>query len=102
MKKMTLHFKDGESKDIDTNSEEMNLINNINSFYDNLVVEKLNDEEYKLSGFGSEYQIFNLSTKQLYNKVVQDSVILITIDLEESEYNYILETIKKKENDINN
>jgi hypothetical protein len=102
MKKMTIYFKDGETMDIDTTSEEMNLIDNINSFYDDLIVEKLNEYEFKLSGFQEEYQVLNLSTKQLYNKKEQDSVVMITIDLDDIEYNHILETIKKKENDSNN
>lgn len=102
MKNMTIHFKNGEKMYIDTTSEEIDLVDNINSFYENLIVEKLNDYEYKLSGFQEEYQIFNLSTKQLYNKKEQESVVMITIDLEETEYIHILETIKKKENDFNN
>lgn len=102
MKKMTVYFKNGEKMDIDTSSEEINLIDNINSFYDDLIVEKLNENEFKLSGFQEEYQVLNLSTKQLYNKKEQDSVVMITIDLDDIEYNHILETIKKKENDSNN
>jgi hypothetical protein len=66
------------------------------------VIDKLNEEEYKLSGFEEEYQIFNLTTKKLYNKKIQDSVILITMDLDENEYNHIIEIIKRKQNDINN
>jgi hypothetical protein len=102
MKKMTLHFKDGGTMDVDTSGQEINLIENINSFYENLVINKLNEEEYKLSGFEEEYQIFNLTTKKLYNKKIQDSVILITMDLDENEYNHIIEIIKRKQNDINN
>lgn len=100
MKKMTIYFKDGESMDIDPG--EINLIDNINSFYENLIIEKMNEYEYRLSGFQEEYQIFNLSTKQLYNKKEQETVVLITMDLDDIEYEHIKATIKNKENDSNN
>ena len=102
MKKIVLNFIDGHTMNIVDDLDKINLIENINSFYQNLVIEKMSDVEYKLSGFEQEYQIFNIHTKELYNNTNQSGVIKISMQLDEDEFQHILKTIKRKENDINN
>lgn len=100
MKKITAHFLNGQTSVIE-NDIDLNLIENIKSFYQNLKIEKLNNNEFKLYGLEEHYQIFNIEKKQLYNLTQQGTVFMVTIDLEEDEFEYILETIKNKENDSN-
>jgi hypothetical protein len=102
MKKIVLHFEDGHQMDVVDDLDKINLIENIDSFYNNLIIERLNDLEYRLSGFEKEYQIFNIQTKELYNNINQSGVIKVSMKLEEEEFEHILKTIKRKENDINN
>jgi UDP-N-acetylenolpyruvoylglucosamine reductase len=102
MKKIVLHFNDGYKMDVSDNLESINLIENIDSFYDNLIIERLNDLEYRLSGFQQEYQILNIQTKELYNNTKQSGVVKVSMQLEEEEFQHILKTIKRKENDSNN
>lgn len=101
MKKIVLYFEDGHKMDVMEDLDKINLIENINSFYDNLVIEKINDKEYRLSGFEENYQIFNIQTKELYNNTSQSGVVKVSMQLEEEEFQHILKTIKRKENDTN-
>ena len=101
MKKIVLYFEDGHKMDVMEDIDKINLIENINSFYDNLIIEKINDKEYRLSGFEENYQIFNIQTKELYNNTNQSGVVKVSMQLEEEEFQHILKTIKRKENDTN-
>ena len=101
MRKITVHFLDGQTSIVE-NDVDLNLIENIKSFYENLKIEKLNNNEFKLSGLEEHYQIFNIEKKQLYNLTQQGTVFMVTIDLEKDEFEYILETIENKKNDSNN
>ena len=101
MKKIVLYFEDGHKMDVMEDLDKINLIENINNFYDNLIIEKINDKEYRLSGFEENYQIFNIQTKELYNNTNQSGVVKVSMQLEEEEFQHILKTIKRKENDTN-
>lgn len=101
MKKIVLYFEDGHKMDVMEDIDKINLIENINSFYDNLIIEKINDKEYRLSGFEENYQIFNIQTKELYSNTNQSGVVKVSMQLEEEEFQHILKTIKRKENDTN-
>jgi hypothetical protein len=102
MKKIVLHFSDGYKMDVIENLEQINLVENFNSFYDDLIVESINNIEYKFSGFENEYQIFNIQTRELYNIIDQNEVVKVSMQLDENEFNQILKIIKRKENDFNN
>jgi hypothetical protein len=102
MKKIVLHFSDGYKMDVIENLEQINLVENFNSFYDDLIVESINNIEYRFSGFENEYQIFNIQTRELYNIIDQNGVVKVSIQLDENEFNQILKIIKRKENDFNN
>ena len=102
MKKIVLHFSDGYKMDVIENLEQINLVENFNSFYDDLIVESINNIEYRFSGFENEYQIFNIQTRELYNIIDQNGVVKVSMQLDENEFNQILKIIKRKENDFNN
>ena len=102
MKNIKLVFEDNSTMYVNEGKNNINLIEKIDSFYDELKVTKLNENEYKLWGFENEYQIFNKKTKELYTSPNQANVKLVILELEENEFKHILEIINKKENGSNN
>lgn len=102
MKKITLHFKDGNSIENTQDLDKIDLVNNLKNSIHKLKFKKLSEFEWKIWESEEDYQILNLTTKQLYNYTNQNGVILISMDLDEYELEYILQTIKKEEDDINN
>lgn len=96
MKKIVLHFENGLTKEITEQFDDIDLIDSFNKSIEYLQISKINDFEWKIFESEENYQIFNTETKELYNLTEQSGVIKITTELDDDEFNHILDIINKK------